>query len=72
MSETSEVIHQCVQAARERKRIRFSKNGLSDIIANAEMHTAFILQLTKLQDEGGVLSLSKHQGLMRAATLCCA
>ena len=31
------------------------------------MHVGEILQICKLQDEGAVLSLSKHQSLMRAA-----
>ena len=49
MSETSEVTRQRVQAARERKRSRFSKNGLSDIIANADMCIGEIRQFCQLQ-----------------------
>jgi magnesium chelatase family protein len=59
LSETSEMIRQRVQAARELQRIRFSANGSSDIICNADMHIGEIRQFCKLQDEG--------QSLMRAA-----
>jgi len=72
MSETSELIRQRVQAARERQRIRFSNNGSSDIISNADMRIGEIRQFCQLQDEGDALSLSKCQGLMRSATSCCA
>ena len=59
MSETSEVIRQRVQAARERQRIRFSNNGSSEVISNADMRIGEIRQFCQLQDEG--------QSLMRAA-----
>ena len=59
LSETSEVIRQRVQAARERQRIRFSNSGSSDIICNADMRIGEIRQFCQLQDEG--------QSLMRAA-----
>ncbi|MDP1713679.1 MAG: hypothetical protein Q8L41_02955 [Anaerolineales bacterium] len=59
MSETSEVIRQRVQAARERQRVRFSQNGLSDIVSNADMCIGEIRRFCQLQDEG--------QSLMRAA-----
>jgi predicted ATPase with chaperone activity len=65
-SETSEVIRQRVQAARERQRIRFSNNGSFDIICNADMRIGEIRQFCQLQDEGGALSVSKCQSLMRA------
>ena len=64
MSETSDAIRQRVQVARERQRIRFSHNGSSDIIANADMRIGKIRQFCQLQDEG--------QSLMRAVTSCCA
>jgi len=74
LSETSEVIRQRVQAARELQRIRFSTDGSSDIICNADMRIGEIRQFCHLQAEGGVLTVrslltvSKHQSLMRAAT----
>jgi magnesium chelatase family protein len=66
-SETSESIRVRVQAARERQRIRFSKNGTTDIVSNAVMRIGGIRQFCQLQDEGDALSLSKCQSLMRAA-----
>jgi len=59
LNETSEVIRQRVQAARELQRIRFSNNGSSDIISNADMRIGEVRQFCKLEDEG--------QSLMRAA-----
>jgi magnesium chelatase family protein len=59
MSETSEVIRQRVQAARELQRIRFSNHGSPDIICNADMRIGEIRQFCQLQDEG--------QSLMRSA-----
>ena len=59
VSETSEVIRQRVRAARERQRVRFSSNGSSDIIANADMRIGEIRQFCQLQAEG--------QSLMRSA-----
>ena len=59
LSETSEVIRQRVQAARELQRIRFSTNGSSDIICNADMRIGEIRKFCQLQDEG--------QSLMRSA-----
>jgi len=82
MCETSEVIRQRVQAARERQRTRFSHNGSSDMICNADMRIGEIRQFCRLQDEGCALpsrtgvppliaartvSVSKCQSLMRAA-----
>ena len=64
MSETSEVIRQRVQAARERQQIRFTNPKSSNIISNADMRIGEIRQFCQLQDEG--------QSLMRAATWCCA
>ena len=57
VGETSEVIRARVQAARDIQ--RFSNNGSSDIICNADMRVGEIRQFCKLQDEG--------QSLMRAA-----
>ena len=59
MGETSEAIRVRVQAARNIQQKRFSNNGSSDIICNAEMRIGEIRQFCKLQDEG--------QHLMRAA-----
>ena len=67
MGETSEAIRARVQAARDIQQKRFSNNGSSDIICNADMRVGEIRQFCKLQDEGVVLSLLKHQSLMRAA-----
>ena len=59
LSETSDVIRQRVQAARERQRIRFSNNRSTEIICNADMRIGEIRKFCQLQDEG--------QSLMRAA-----
>ena len=48
-----------VQAARDLQHHRFSNNGLSDIVCNADMRVGKIRQFCKLQDEG--------QRLMRTA-----
>ena len=53
------MIRQRVQAARERQRIRFSNNGSTEIICNADMRIGEIRKFCQLQDEG--------QSLMRAA-----
>jgi len=67
VGETREVIQTRVQMARDIQNKHFAKNGSSDIVCNADMRVGEIRQFCKLQDEGGVLSLSKHQSLMRAA-----
>ena len=59
MGESSEAIRACVQAARDIQQKRYSNNGSSDIICNADMRVGEIRQFCKLQDEG--------QHLMRAA-----
>lgn len=59
MGETSEVIRARVQAARDIQTKRFSKNGLSAIVCDADMHIGEIRKFCKLHDDG--------QGLMRAA-----
>jgi len=59
VGETSEAIRTRVQAARDIQQKRFSNNGSSDIICNADMRVGEIRQFCKLQDEG--------QSLMRAA-----
>ena len=59
MGESSEAIRARVQAARDIQQKRFSNNGSSDIICNADMRVGEIRQFCKLQDEG--------QHLMRAA-----
>jgi magnesium chelatase family protein len=48
-----------VQAARDIQNKRFSSNGSSDIVCNADMRIAEIRKYCKLQDEG--------QNLMRTA-----
>ena len=59
MGETSESIRARVQAARDIQLQRFSNNGSSDIVCNADMRIGEIRKFCKLQDEG--------QGLMRSA-----
>ena len=59
MGESSESIRARVQAARNIQLQRFSKNGSSDIVCNADMRIGEIRQFCKLQDEG--------QSLMRSA-----
>jgi len=57
--ESSQTIRARLQAARNIQQKRFSGNGSSDIICNADMRVGEIRQFCKLQDEG--------QSLMRAA-----
>jgi len=64
VGKSSESIRARVQAARGIQNRRFSSNGSSDIVCNADMRVGEIRQFCKLQDEG--------QSLMRAATSCCA
>jgi magnesium chelatase family protein len=59
LGESSESIRQRVQAARERQLTRFSNNGSSDIVCNADMRVGEIRKFCQLQNEG--------QSLMRAA-----
>ncbi len=59
MGESSEAIRQRVQAAWDIQNKRFSDNGSSDIVCNADMRVGEVRQFCKLQDEG--------QSLMRAA-----
>ncbi len=59
MGESSKSIRARVQAARDIQQKRFSNNGSSDIICNADMRVGEIRQYCRLQDEG--------QSLMRAA-----
>ena len=59
MGETSESIRARVQAARDIQLQRFSNNGSSDIVCNADMRIGEIRKFCKLQDEG--------QSLMRSA-----
>jgi magnesium chelatase family protein len=59
IGESSESIRARVQAARDVQLKRFSKNGSTNIICNADMHIGEIRKFCKLQDEG--------QSLMRAA-----
>jgi len=59
IGESSASIRQRVQAARDIQRKRFSKNGSTDIMCNADMRVGEIRQFCKLPEEG--------QRLMRAA-----
>jgi len=59
VGESSECIRARVQAARDHQRKRFSSNGSSDTVCNADMRVGEIRQFCKLQEEG--------QRLMRAA-----
>ena len=75
VSETSESIRARVQAARNIQQTRFTnpdsrssnKSSSSNIISNADMRIGEIRQFCQLQAEGGALSVSKCQSLMRAA-----
>jgi magnesium chelatase family protein len=57
--ESSESIRARVQAARDIQQKRFSNNGSSDIVCNANLCVGEVRQFCKLQDEG--------QSLMQAA-----
>jgi magnesium chelatase family protein len=59
IGESSEAIRVRVQAARNIQNKRFSNNGSSEIVCNADMRVGEIRQFCKLPDEG--------QSLMRAA-----
>jgi magnesium chelatase family protein len=59
IGETSEAIRARVQTARDIQNRRFSRNGSSDIVCNADMRVGEIRQFCKVGDEG--------QRLMRAA-----
>ena len=59
MGKTSESIRARVQAARDIQNKRFSKNGSSDIVCNADMRVGEIRQYCKLRQDS--------QSLMRAA-----
>ena len=74
LSESSESIRLCVQAARNIQQTRFTNpnSRTSNIISNTDMRIGEIRQFCQLQAEGGALSVSKCQSLMRAATSCCA
>ncbi len=67
LGESSGTIRQRVQAARDIQNKRFANGEASDIVCNADMRIGEVRQFCHLQSEGGVLSLSKHQSLMRAA-----
>ena len=75
VGEPSECIRARVQAARNIQLKRFSQNGSTDIICDADMRIGEIRQFCKLLEEGAALTgeaVSKCQSLRRAATLCCA
>jgi len=52
MGESSVAIRARVQAVRNIQQNRFSKDGSSDIICNADMRVGEIRRFCKLQDEG--------------------
>jgi magnesium chelatase family protein len=58
VGESSDAIRARVQAARDIQNLRFSGDGASDIVCNADMRVGEIRQFCWLQDEG--------QSLMRA------
>jgi len=72
VSESSESIRTRVQAARERQLTRFSNNGSSDIICNADMRVGETRQFCRLQACPEQRRRDEGQRLMRAATSCCA
>ncbi|HLA87343.1 MAG TPA: ATP-binding protein, partial [Anaerolineales bacterium] len=72
VSESSESIRTRVQAARERQLTRFSNNGSSDIVCNADMRVGEIRQFCRLQACPEQRRRDEGQRLMRAATSCCA
>ena len=59
VGETSDSIRQRLQAARDIQQKRFSNNGFSEIVCNANMQVGEIRQFCKIQDES--------QSLMRSA-----
>jgi magnesium chelatase family protein len=61
LGESSALIRERVQAARERQRVRFEG---SDIVCNSDMRVAEVRKFCKLDEAG--------DSLIRAATLCCA
>src|SRR5512133_391246 len=52
IGESSTSIRMCVEAARDIQLKRFSKNGSSDIVCNADMRIGEIRKFCKLQEEG--------------------
>jgi len=67
VSESFESIRARVQAARVIQNKRFTNGKATDIVCNADMRIGQIRKFCHLQDEGGALSVSKCQSLMRAA-----
>ncbi|HLE90803.1 MAG TPA: hypothetical protein VI753_06615, partial [Anaerolineales bacterium] len=70
LSESSESIRARVQAARERQLTRFSNNGSSEIVCNADMRVGEIRQFCRLQVCPEQRRREEGQRLMRAATSC--
>jgi magnesium chelatase family protein len=68
LGESSEIIRKRVQAARDFQRRRFSKDGSSGIICNADLRVAEVRQFCKLNEAGesliraamGQVNLSAH------------
>jgi magnesium chelatase family protein len=56
VGETSEAIRARVQSARDLQNKRFSNNGSSEIVCNADMRVGEIRQFCRLQEEGVALS----------------
>lgn len=61
-------IRALVQAARDIQNKRFSNGEAKDIVYNPYMRVGEVGQFCNLQPEGGALSSSKCQRLMRSAT----
>jgi len=69
VNESSDAIRQRVQKAREIQRNRFSNNGSSEIICNADMRIGEIRQFCQLQDKGQSLMRSAMSQLQLSARL---
>ncbi len=67
MGESSECIRARVQAARDIQNKRFSSNGSSDIVCNADMRVGEIRQFCRLQACPEQRRRDEGQSLMRAA-----
>jgi magnesium chelatase family protein len=61
VGETSESICKRVQAARDIQNKRFSKNGSSDIVCNADMRVGEIWQFCRVEEDGQRLMRAYHR-----------
>lgn len=62
VGKSSDVIRKRVQVAWDIQNRRFSKNGSSDIVCNADMRVGEIHQFCRVGDEGAALSLPNVSG----------